>query len=67
MDSMRLAPSLHSPMPSDQACDARARAWSYVFKCWREKQNAAGGTSTNGDDAMKGSNSDRARRIIQES
>jgi hypothetical protein len=24
-----------------QACDARARAWAFVFQCWQEKQIAA--------------------------
>ena len=56
----------HSGISPEQCRDARAQAWAYVFQCWREKQNAAGVTTTNGDDAMKGSNSDRARIIIQE-
>jgi hypothetical protein len=35
-------------LTSEQARDARARAWAYVFQCWQEKQDAAGMTSTNG-------------------
>jgi hypothetical protein len=38
------------PLPgvsSDQACDARAKAWDYIFQCWQETQNAAGATNTN--------------------
>jgi hypothetical protein len=42
-----------SGISPEQARDARARAWNYVFQCWREKQNAAGATSTNGDDAER--------------
>lgn len=34
--------------------DTRARAWAFIFDCYA-KQNAAGVTSTNGDDAKKGS------------
>ncbi len=30
-----------SRISSDEARDARARAWSFVFKCWQEKQKAA--------------------------
>lgn len=39
---------------SDLARDARARAWAFVYDC-HAKKNAAGMTSTNGDDAKKGS------------
>jgi hypothetical protein len=45
-----------SPAPGitpEQARDARARAWAFIFQC-HAKKNAAGVTSTNGDDAMKG-------------
>jgi hypothetical protein len=28
----------------EQARDARARAWSFVFQCWQEKQKAAFGS-----------------------
>jgi hypothetical protein len=38
----------------EEARDVRARAWAFVFQC-HAKKKAAGVTSTNGDDAMKGS------------
>ena len=41
----------HYPYDAAPESDVRARAWAFVFQCWREKQNAAGVTSTNGDDA----------------
>jgi hypothetical protein len=31
---------------SEQASDARARAWAFVFRCWQEKQKAAKRTPT---------------------
>jgi hypothetical protein len=42
----------------EQARDARAQAWNYVFQCWQEKQNAAGRTSTNGGDEKERSRND---------
>jgi hypothetical protein len=63
MDSPRLDRP-HRGIAAREVLDARARAWAYVFQCWQEKQDAAGVTSTNGDDAMKGSRHDRARNII---
>jgi len=47
----------YAPRPDttpDQARDIRAWAWAFVFDC-HAKKNAAGMTSTNGDDAKKGS------------
>jgi hypothetical protein len=41
----------------DQARDARARAWSLVFECWRKKQE---GGPPNAHDDAKGSKDDRA-------
>jgi hypothetical protein len=38
-----------SGISAEQARNARARAWAYVFDCWRKK-DAAGMTSTHGDD-----------------
>jgi hypothetical protein len=59
VDSARLISHPHSA--ADQARDARARAWAFAFSC--AKKNAAGITSTNGDDTMKGSkNDDRATK-----
>ncbi len=64
MNSARIALNPRQDLTAEQARDARARAWVYVFQCWRKKQNAAGMTSTNGDDAMRGSKHDRAKDII---
>jgi hypothetical protein len=33
----------------DQACYARARAWAFVFRCWREKQGAIDHASESDD------------------
>ncbi len=35
--------------------DASARAWAFVFDSYDAKKNAASVSSTNGDDAKKGS------------
>jgi hypothetical protein len=47
MNNIRIAS--HPDAIPDQARDIRARAWSYVFDCYAKK-NAAGVSSTNGDD-----------------
>lgn len=52
---------------STQQAEIATLANIYRFVLNSAKKNAAGVTSTNGDDAMKGSNDDRARSIIQES
>jgi hypothetical protein len=50
----------------EQARDARARAWAYVFDC-HAKKNATGVTSTGGDNTKEGSENDfRANNIIQQ-
>ena len=41
---------------SEQARDARARAWMFIFDCYAKKTARTRG----GEDAMKGSNNDRA-------
>jgi hypothetical protein len=46
----------------ERACDVRARAWAFVFRCWQEKQNAAGVTGTNGDDAKERSEDDSSAK-----
>ena len=46
--------AIHRPRPDifrEQGRDARARAWSFVFKCWHEKQE--GGPPTAPDDRKK--------------
>ena len=40
----------------EQARDARARAWVFIFDCYAKKTARTRG----GEDAMKGSNNDRA-------
>jgi hypothetical protein len=40
----------------EQARDVRARAWVFIFDCYAKKTARTGG----GEDAMKGSNDDRA-------
>jgi hypothetical protein len=50
-------------LASEQARDARARAWAFVFECWKAKKAAHPGGP---DDAMKGSSDDRAKTIIPE-
>jgi hypothetical protein len=40
----------------EQARDARVRAWVFIFDCYAKKTARARG----GEDAMKGSNDDRA-------
>jgi hypothetical protein len=54
----------------DATLEAEISALSAIYKLClssHANRNAAGETSTNGDDATKGSNCDRARTIIQES
>ena len=40
MDDIRIARRSHPNITPEQACDARARAWSYIFACY-EKHKAA--------------------------
>jgi hypothetical protein len=59
----------YAPRP-DATPEAELPVLAAVYKICLEshaKKNAAGMTSTNGDDAMKGSKNDRAKTIIQES
>jgi hypothetical protein len=37
----------------EQACDARARAWAYVFECFRSHIGKEGSPETAPDDAKK--------------
>ena len=41
MDSPRIVRSPLSSISLEQARDARARAWAFVFECWRAKQMVA--------------------------
>jgi len=40
-DGQHLTIKPTSGITPEQARDARARAWAYVFRCWQEKQKAA--------------------------
>jgi hypothetical protein len=53
-----------SSMTSEQARDARARAWSFVFQCWQKKQKAACGSRLY--DAEGEFNGIRATSILRE-
>jgi hypothetical protein len=64
MNSARIVLNPRQDLTAEQARDARARAWVYVFQCWREKQNAAGMTSTNGNDPERRSDEIRAKTRI---
>jgi hypothetical protein len=46
----------HPGLTLEQARDARAHAWAFVFDCYAKKT----GRTRGGEDAMKGSNDDRA-------
>jgi len=51
MDSARVARRPQPGISQEQARDARARAWSFVFRCWQAKLMAAEPTSqTDGRD-----------------
>jgi len=41
MDSPHMVRSRLSSLSLEQARDARARAWAYIFQCWQEKQKPA--------------------------
>ena len=37
-DAEHTAVTLLSGISPEQARDARARAWAFIFRCWQEKQ-----------------------------
>jgi hypothetical protein len=41
---------------TEQACDARARAWAYVFDCFNHRNEQEGGPAAAPKDDVKGSN-----------
>jgi hypothetical protein len=54
-----------SGITPEQACNARARAWAYVFDCFHRREGREGGPAkTAPEDAMKGSKHDRAKTIL---
>jgi hypothetical protein len=63
--NVRMGPGTPS-LTHDQARNARARAWAYVFECFSRRNGKQGGPTTAPDDAMKGFKDDRAGRIIPE-
>jgi hypothetical protein len=42
----------HPGITPEQACDARARAWAFVFCCWQKK---GAETNSGGEDGLKSS------------
>jgi hypothetical protein len=63
MDSPREVTTPHPSATSEHARNFRARAWAYVFDCYRKKEAAP---ESRPDDAERSLN-DGARSIIQES
>jgi hypothetical protein len=62
VDSTRSAQRSHGTVTAGQVCDTRARAWAFVFDCYRKKE-AATSPGSRPDDA-KGSKHVRARDSI---
>jgi hypothetical protein len=60
--SLRIVYRQRAGVTPEDELSVLASVYRFILDC-REKENAAGVTSTNGDDA-KGSKHDRARRII---
>jgi hypothetical protein len=54
---------LPGPMP-EQARDARARAWAFVFQCWQEKQRTA--KPSDPDDLERSSSASDVGPILHE-
>jgi hypothetical protein len=46
----------------EQARDARARAWAFVFKCWQEKQRSR--PTTSGPDNARKESEHVSRKVI---
>ena len=53
MDNARITYRQRSTTPQE-ACDARARAWGYVFRCYEAKKGVASASSTDSDEERKG-------------
>ena len=49
MGEKRIICVSHKSLTPDQACDARARAWAFVFRCYESKKNPAAGESVRGN------------------
>ena len=63
MDSPRIGYVPHSGTTPEGETSALAAVYRLILDCHARKENAAGVTSTNGDDA-KGSRNDRAKKSI---
>ena len=61
MDSARIFTPSPSDISPEQARDARARAWAFVFQCWQAKKMAAEPTpQPDGRDGKEGAMSPAA-------
>lgn len=60
MSTPRVVLSSRQNLMPEQARDARARAWAFVFQCWEEKQK--GRPTTSGPDSAKGGSSDSSAK-----
>ena len=60
MSDSRITHPSTSSITSEQARDARARAWRYIFDCYERK--IAAGASASGEDAEGGSKHDSSAR-----
>jgi hypothetical protein len=63
-DAPRILVKPASGVSPEEALDARARAWAFVFQCWHAKKNAA--SEEGGEDDAKEINGRTAKAIIQE-
>jgi len=64
MSSPRTTQLSSSSITSEPFRDVRARAWAYVFECYRKKEAATSPVSRPGD--AERSQSDGARNIVQD-
>ncbi len=60
MSTPRVVLSSRQDLMPEQARDARARAWAFVFQCWQEKQK--GCPTTSSPDSAKGGSSDSSAK-----
>ncbi len=60
MSSPHIVLNSRQDLTSEQARDARACAWAFVFQCWQEKQK--GCPTTSSPDSAKGGSSDSSAK-----
>jgi hypothetical protein len=53
VNSARAVHSTYSGTTPEQACNARARAWAFVFECFHRRENQEGGPATAPKDDAK--------------